>query len=315
MVDGTGRVVAAYDYAAYGQVVGRYGENVPFRFLGRWGIMADHDGLYYIRARYYAPRLGFFTQPDRLHVRAPLPRFLNRYAYALDDPWNLVDEDGLLPQIIAGALIGGVIGGGVDLFRQVILEGRAFNQIDWASVGAAAVGGAVSGAIASTGIGAIPLVGGAISGAIGGGVQQVLNNVFHGEAWNKDLRESLAEGAILGVVADIGALAVRVGTAGWGAWRHGLNPWESMKTSFQRAFINPWRRAVRSPLKAYQYTHGRIWKGLRVLEAEFKVITRLENPLAPVTRQWWRFAKQAALVDLSVGLVAEKLKYSSGEML
>ena len=144
---GTGRVVAAYDYAAYGQVVGRYGENVPFRFLGRWGIMADHDGLYYIRARYYAPRLGFFTQPDRLHVRAPLPRFLNRYTYALDDPWNLVDEDGNWVHIAIGSLVGGVIGGGVELARQLRANGWDLSRLDGKRLLVSTVNGAIGGAI------------------------------------------------------------------------------------------------------------------------------------------------------------------------
>ena len=324
VVDKKGEVVAAYDYADYGQVVGRFGADVPFRFLGRWGIMADHDGLYYIRARYYAPRLGSFTQPDRLHIYAPLPRFLNRYTYALDDPWNLMDEDGLLPQIIAGALIGGIVGGGVDVFRQVVLEGRPLNQLDLASVGAAFVGGAVSGAIASTGVGAIPLVGGAISGAIGGGTQQVLDNVFHGKRWYNQLGHSLQQGAISGLVADMGALALRIGTAGWGAWRHGVNPWDAMKISWRRGFINPWRNSLKRIELEYKLglrlgragvgsgSHGfNPWDAMKI---SWKRAIRhspellVESPLAPVTRQWWRFVKQAALVDLSLGLIEEKRK-------
>ena len=198
VVDDTGRVVAAYDYAAYGQVVGRYGENVPFRFLGRWGIMADHDGLYYIRARYYAPRLGFFTQPDRLHVRAPLPRFLNRYVYALGDPWNWVDINGQAPVIlvILGTIaLGGVAAAGSEVFGQIVFEGKSWNTIEWGRVVTAGISGS-----AGTGAGLVtgnPFV----AGAVGGAVNRILDNVFiDNRPWYEGVVRDLVFGGVTAYV-------------------------------------------------------------------------------------------------------------------
>jgi len=165
VVDGDGHVKAAYTYAAYGQVIGsRSEEEVPFRFLGRWGVMTDHEGLVYIRARYYAPRLGFFTQPDRLHFRAPLPRFLNRYAYALDEPWDLVDVDGRLPHILIGAAIGGLIGGGAELAGQLMHNGWDLNAVDLGKVGISILNGVIGGAVVTS----APVT--AIPGAISAGI-------------------------------------------------------------------------------------------------------------------------------------------------
>ena len=181
VVDGEGEVVAAYDYADYGQVVGRYGEDVPFRFLGRWGIMADHDGLYYIRARYYAPRIGVFTQPDWMRVRAPLPRFLNRYAYALDDPWNIVDVDGRCPCLAVAGFIAAsaLVSAGSEVFTQLVLDHKS--HVDWRYVETAAISGVVGG-------GSSLLFGPVAAGAVGAFVDRTLNNIFidHKTAWSGD---------------------------------------------------------------------------------------------------------------------------------
>lgn len=303
VVDERGEVVAAYTYAPYGQVLGRYGEwEVPFRFLGRYGVMADHDRLYYIRARYYAPTLGRFLQPDRLPVRAPIPGFLNRYAYALDDPWNLVDVNGEFPQVILGAAVGGLIGGGAEIFKQAVIERKPLNQIDWGSVGAAAVGGAVSGAIASTGIGAIPILGSAISGMAGTGVQQALDNVFHQKPWHNELLPAIGSGFVGGAAAGALAIVLRVSIAGIQAFRHGASATEAMRVSFQRAFTDPWRRIIQSPLAAARHApRGQELKAF--LQAEAKVLHRLHS-LPPVyTREWWREFRRENVADALVGLI------------
>ncbi len=61
---------------------------------GFTGQEQDATGLLYLHARYYDPMLGRFLSPD---PTIPSPRLLglNRYAYAQDNPVNLVDLDGL----------------------------------------------------------------------------------------------------------------------------------------------------------------------------------------------------------------------------
>ncbi|MGO9370469.1 MAG: RHS repeat-associated core domain-containing protein [Syntrophobacteraceae bacterium] len=36
----------------------------PFKFVGQYGVMAEPNGLYYMRARYYDPSVGRFTSED-----------------------------------------------------------------------------------------------------------------------------------------------------------------------------------------------------------------------------------------------------------
>ncbi|MCS7283705.1 MAG: RHS repeat-associated core domain-containing protein [Anaerolineae bacterium] len=281
VVDEGGNVVAAYAYAPYGQVLGRYGErDVPFRFLGRHGVIADHDRLYFIRARYYAPTLGRFLQPDRLPVRIPLPGFLNRYAYALDDPWNLVDIDGLIPLILAGALIGGAIGGGVEIFKQVVIEKKPLREIEWRSVAAAAIGGAVGGLISATGIGAIPVLGSAIGGAAAGGVQQILDNVFHNRPWHQGVVQAVGEGAIWGIAAWGLSTAIRVGVAGVQAARHGQSATQAIGKAWSRSLTDPWRQTLKDP----------------------RAIGRLSKPMAKVTREMWRALKRDAVASVTTDL-------------
>ena len=64
------------------------------------------------------------------------------------------DDAGEFWNIAAGAIIGAAISGGAELLAQVASSTATGKKIDWGSVGLAAAGGAVSGALASTGIGA-----------------------------------------------------------------------------------------------------------------------------------------------------------------
>ncbi|WP_420393374.1 RHS repeat-associated core domain-containing protein [Acuticoccus sp.] len=56
-----------------------------------------HDamtGLTYLNARYYDPLIGRFISPDRLDPNTPGVG-VNRYAYAANDPVNLIDPSGM----------------------------------------------------------------------------------------------------------------------------------------------------------------------------------------------------------------------------
>ena len=78
----------------------------------------------------------------------------------------IIDPDGEIGQVAAGAIIGGVIGGGWAL-----LQGKSFGE-----VAAATIGGAVDGAIAATGLGVFQkIVAGTTGGAMGNILEQVIN--------------------------------------------------------------------------------------------------------------------------------------------
>jgi|GEM_PF-3476175 len=91
-----------------------FGENTAtttgrFRFTGRrqdanTASRAQPSGLYYYRARMYAPDLGRFLQPDPIGYAGGL----NVYGYVGNDPLNLVDPLGLrtLNMQLGGGLVG-----------------------------------------------------------------------------------------------------------------------------------------------------------------------------------------------------------------
>jgi Rhs family protein len=297
VVDEEGEVVAAYAYAPYGQVIGRYGEqDVPFRFLGRHGVMADHDHLYFIRARYYAPTLGRFTQPDWIHLRAPLPGFLNRYAYALDDPWNLVDVDGRLPQLLIGIAIGGVLGAGTEIARQII-AGKSLGEIDWASVGAAAIGGAVGGAL--TVLIPVPILGGAISGGVAAGVQTTLDNWLHQRPLQENLGRSILQGVVIGGTLDIAFIGAKAIMAGIRT-PHGTGAGKVISQVFRNELVGPWKRALHSPWAASYYTSGN--RLAAAIRAEGKVINRLGRDI-----RWGEEALKGVIGSI-IGIAGEPRK-------
>ncbi|XP_055611840.1 uncharacterized protein LOC129758364 [Uranotaenia lowii] len=105
-----GRVVAAYDFMPYGQILRQYEADQRsgciFLFTGQ---EFDRElGLYNYHARLYDPDIGRFLQVD------PLEQYASPYKYAGNSPLDMVDPDGrfafLIPLTILGtAYLGGLI--------------------------------------------------------------------------------------------------------------------------------------------------------------------------------------------------------------
>jgi RHS repeat-associated protein len=106
------------------------------RFPGQWYQL--ETGLHYNWHRHYDPTLGRYTQPDPVGM----PDGPNRFVYALNDPLLYIDETG---EFIAPIIIGGLLGGGLDLAMQYMTNGC----IDWWQVGASAAVGAAGGGLFS----------------------------------------------------------------------------------------------------------------------------------------------------------------------
>ncbi|MBP7610712.1 MAG: RHS repeat-associated core domain-containing protein, partial [Steroidobacteraceae bacterium] len=137
------------------------------------GHERDTDtALDHMMARYYGPSLARFlsTDPGSAGVGTESPQTWNAYAYTNNNPIAMVDRDGE-SATVAGAPIGGAIGGGMAL-----VQGKS-----WREVGAAAAGGAVAGAMMGSVIdtgGAslgVMVAAGALSGAAGGLVEDTIN--------------------------------------------------------------------------------------------------------------------------------------------
>ena len=89
-----GAVLAAYRYDAFGNKVADAGTFV--NAVGYRGERFDATlGEYYLRARFYDPRMGRFTGMDTYANNRLKPDTINRYAYVSHNPIELLDPTGL----------------------------------------------------------------------------------------------------------------------------------------------------------------------------------------------------------------------------
>lgn len=96
LTDTVGDTVAEYDYGVWGEGVAVNSHAATrYRFAG--SEADDQTGLDRMDRRYYDPSLAHFISADPTVPDIYKPQFLNRYAYALNDPVTLVDPTGLQP--------------------------------------------------------------------------------------------------------------------------------------------------------------------------------------------------------------------------
>jgi len=115
-MDASGNLISQRTYSPYGLVLGEEGTwPLPLGFMGEAGIYTLSTGEVLTRSRAYDPETARFLTPDPSAPNPFEPRSLNRYAYAWQDPVNLVDTSGLSPFAPTGPVwlipcVGGVIG-------------------------------------------------------------------------------------------------------------------------------------------------------------------------------------------------------------
>ncbi|MBK1723021.1 Lcl domain-containing protein [Thiocystis violacea] len=95
LTDDSGLVTDSYAYEPFGNVTAQGSSYNPFRFVGRYGVMDDGNGLNHMRARYYRADLGRFLSLDEQYGEAGNPESLNRYQYASGNPMTKEDATGL----------------------------------------------------------------------------------------------------------------------------------------------------------------------------------------------------------------------------
>ena len=86
-------VLETRTYDPYGQPLSSTGTpQTPFGFTGE---LSDANGLLYLRARHYAPRLGAFPSLDPYEGSAMRPMSLNGYAWVEGNAVNRTDPSGM----------------------------------------------------------------------------------------------------------------------------------------------------------------------------------------------------------------------------
>ncbi len=94
LTDASGSITDKYAYDDFGRIVNQVGitEN-PFKYVGRYGVMDEGNGLYFMRARYYDATVGRFLSLDPIGLDGG---DLNLYSYVGNNPINWFDPWGLI---------------------------------------------------------------------------------------------------------------------------------------------------------------------------------------------------------------------------
>jgi len=184
--DAAGAGVGSASYDPFGGVLSQQGFTSPWGFAGEY-----HDpltGLQYLRARWYQPGVGRFTQVDPFPGIQTLPLTQNPYVYAGNNPVRYTDPDG---KLFLEALGTGLAAGGVAAAIKFALcyaqraPGHSFNEtlnLVWQCDSAAIANVFVSGFLSTLLYSLFPwsscgLVGRLVWGAVIGGATSVLGDV------------------------------------------------------------------------------------------------------------------------------------------
>ena len=218
ILDSSGAVVVRYRYDAWGNHVvlnpnGSENESStfigninPFRYRGYYYDTTLK--LYYLKTRYYDPKIGRFITIDDISYLAPdTINGLNLYAYCGNNPVMNVDPEGtFVISLITGLIVSFVIGFGVSTVSQGFQYG--WKNINWGQSIVDGLFTVVSTALAATGIGSLASI--AIGAVLGFG-QYAIDSAFHGESltWRGALI-AIGFGIISGAISGAGASSADV---------------------------------------------------------------------------------------------------------
>jgi len=145
-------VVGSASYDPFGGVLSQQGFTSPWGFAGEY-----HDpttGLQYLRARWYQPGVGRFTQVDPFPGVVSLPLTQNPYVYGLNSPTNLTDPTGKDPLLVALGYAGlaGLLAGGAELWAQTAYYmidlgctwAQTWHLLNWGKIAGAAFNAALA---------------------------------------------------------------------------------------------------------------------------------------------------------------------------
>jgi len=209
--DPWGAKYISYSYDAWGNATVTYhngGESTkaaknPFRYRGYY---YDSDlGLYYNNTRYYDSKTCRWISADSEAVITATPTALtdkNLFAYCDNNPVIRADRGGEFWNIVIGAVAGAVVGVVTSAFSQ--LTDKESSKISegefWKHLGVSAATGAISGALAASGVGIVgQIVGNAVLGAAGAAADMAIDGTGKSDVGGSIAK--IAEGATIGAIA------------------------------------------------------------------------------------------------------------------
>ena len=226
LTDTSGYIEHTYRYDAFGnEREPESSDNNPFRYCGEY--YDGETGSYYLRARYYDPVVGRFSQEDpHWNVKNRIygdklvpfdkivhpsgyrctPRIVvihqsgNLYVYGVNNTICYIDSNGEWVHIAIGAVAGAVVSTVVSVGTQYATN----KSVSIASTMIAAGGGAISGALAASGVG---IVGQILGNGIISGATNVASQITDNSSTGID---PYAVAANIG----LGMLAGKIGGAG-----------------------------------------------------------------------------------------------------
>ena len=229
ILDSNKAVIAKYQYDAWGKVTSvtdadgneitnasNIGLINPIRYRSYY--YDSETNLYYLNSRYYSPEMcRFLNADDSDIIDGGNDHALenNLFAYCLNNPIIFKDEDGEWVHLAVGAAVGAVVSGAISAISQYKTTGN----INWGVVGVNAVSGAISGAIASTGISLIASVG--VNAALGAGTYIAEQKVKREKVTRGGVLASFVAGGIGGAIGGKGTNAKGFSKA-WKAASQGI---------------------------------------------------------------------------------------------
>ena len=134
--DAQGTIAAAYDYSPYGTAT-RTGRLVqPVQWSGE--MHDEEPALVYYNYRFYNPKDGRWINRDPIAEEGGW----NLYGFVDNNSIDSFDRSGLFFDRLVSAAISAAVDIGIQVTTNII-EGKPADDIDWVSVGAAAVSGAI----------------------------------------------------------------------------------------------------------------------------------------------------------------------------
>lgn len=137
MTDSGGNIVNKYGYTPFGLLAASE-ESVPnpFRYVGKFGVMDDGNGLLYMRARYYDVEAGRFVTKDPIGFAGGV----NLYVYVNNNSVNYIDSVGLCKNTPPWANLLGkgvhALGTGIQYGQWISMAGTFIGSaLIWSGVG------------------------------------------------------------------------------------------------------------------------------------------------------------------------------------